>query len=160
MNNNIALDRVARSSVAEAHGRSLARRLGRLGIVAVTVVAAVLINLLIHTLGRAAGATYMFTAAGQLAEVDAITLFGFTALPLAVGMSIAATFSLWWLWVIPAALIVAPLLELGSILPMILPSDHDTASKVALALCHTALVPVSIIGLLAIRSLGPKVPRV
>jgi hypothetical protein len=50
-------------------------------------------------------------------------------------------------------------LELGSILPMILPSDHDTASKVALALCHAALVPVSIVGLRAIRSLGPKAPR-
>ena len=74
-------------------------------------------------------------------------------------MSIAATLSLWWRWVIPAALIVAPVLELGSILPMILPSDHDTASKVALALCHAALVPVSIVGLRAIRSLGPKAPR-
>ncbi len=159
MNKDTALDRVARSSVAEAHPRSLARRLGRPGIVAATVVAAVLVNLLIHTLGRAAGATYTFTAAGQPAEVDAITLIGFTALPLAVGMSIAATLSLWWRWVIPAALIVAPVLELGSIIPMILPTDLDTASKVALALCHTALVPVSIAGLLAIRSLGRKAPR-
>ena len=159
MNKDTALDRVARSSVGEGHRRSLARRLGRPGIVAATVVAAVLVNLLIYTLGRVAGATYTFTAAGQPAEVDAITLIGFTALPLTVGMSIAATLSLWWRWVIPAALIVAPVLELGSILPMILPSDHDTASKVALALCHAALVPVSIVGLRAIRSLGPKASR-
>ena len=44
-----------------------------------------------------------------------------------------------------------PLLALGSIVVMTLPADFDTASKTTLALCHAALVPVMIAGLLALR---------
>ncbi|MEV0728304.1 DUF6069 family protein [Polymorphospora sp. NPDC050346] len=132
---------------------ALARRLGRPGVVAATVLLAVVVNLIIYAIGRGAGATYVFTAGGQSTHVEPLTLVGFTAVPLAVGLTAAVLLSRWWHWVIPVALVVAPVLALLSIPAMTLPSDLDTTGKIALALCHVTLAPISVAGLLAIRSL-------
>ncbi|MEV0392455.1 DUF6069 family protein [Polymorphospora rubra] len=135
---------------------SLARRLGRPGVVAATVLLAVVVNLIIFAVGHAAGATYTFTAGGEVTQVAALTLVGFTAVPLAVGLTAAVVLSRWWRWVVPAALVVAPVLALLSIPAMTLPSDLDTAGKIALALCHVTLAPISVAGLLGIRALTPQ----
>jgi predicted DNA repair protein MutK len=55
-------------------------------------------------------------------------------------------------WVARAALVVAPVLALGTILVMTLPADLDTVSTVTLALCHVALVPIVVA---AVRALTP-----
>jgi hypothetical protein len=106
---------------------------------------------LIHTVGTAFGATYEFTAAGRPAKVDAITVAGFTALPLFAGLAVAAALARRWAWVIPAAIIIGPALAFASIVVMIVPVDLALSSKIPLALCHTMLVPVAVAGLLAIR---------
>ncbi|TMR99460.1 hypothetical protein EJK15_07855 [Nonomuraea basaltis] len=123
-------------------------------IVTATVTAALAINLVIHALGRAAGGTFRFTASGQVAEVDALTVAGFTVLPLLLGMTAAAVLSRRWRWVVPAALVIGPLLALGTIVVMTVPADFDATSKLTLALCHVALVPITIVGLLTIRRLS------
>lgn len=66
-----------------------APRSRRSGIIVGTVIVGVLINVAIHTIGAAAGATYEFTAAGRPAKVDALTVAGFTALPLLAGLAVA-----------------------------------------------------------------------
>ena len=49
-------------------------------------------------------------------------------------------------------MIVAPVLELGSILGMTVPADFDLTSKLTLAACHVALVPVSLVAIAALRA--------
>jgi hypothetical protein len=133
-----------------------ARRHRRSWVVIATVIVGVAINVLIHTVGAAAGATYEFTAAGRPAKVDALTVAGFTALPLLAGLAAAAALADRWAWVIPAAVIIGPVLAFGSIVVMIIPTDLDLSSQIPLALCHTMLVPVTIVGLLSIRRLSHR----
>jgi hypothetical protein len=115
------------------------------------VVVAIAVNVGIHALGRLAGATYRFTAATGPAEVDSLTVLGFTLLPLGIALTLVAVLGRFWKWVFPVALVVGPVLELGSILGMPLPTDLDVASKIALSLCHVVLVPVTVLTVLALR---------
>lgn len=123
-------------------------------VVLVAVAVAVIANLVIYALGRAAGGTFRFTGSGRAAEVDAVTVAGFTAIPLIAGLVLAATLARRWPGVITLGLVVAPALALGTILLMTLPVDLDTASTIALALCHVTLVPVTVAALLALRRRG------
>ncbi|MEP6482027.1 MAG: DUF6069 family protein [Rhodoglobus sp.] len=116
-----------------------------------TVIVSVVVNLIIYAVGRAAGGDFRFTNGGASMEVDALTVVGFTIVPLILGMTAAALLSLKWRWVTAVALVVGPALALGSIAVMTLPTDFDAASKATLALCHVALVPVMVTGLLALR---------
>ncbi|WP_315094360.1 DUF6069 family protein [uncultured Cellulomonas sp.] len=116
------------------------------------VLVAVVVNLAIYAIGRAAGAGFGFTAAGgSPSTVDAVTVAGFTAVPLLVGLTAAALLRR-WSWAIPAALVVAPVLAVATIFLMTIPADLDTASTVTLACCHLALVPVSVLALRALRN--------
>lgn len=119
--------------------------------VAGAVVLAIAVNVGIHALGRLAGATYRFTSAMGPAEVDSLTVLGFTLLPLGVALTLVAILGRFWRWVFPVALVVGPVLELGSILGMPLPTDLDLPSKIALSLCHVVLVPVTVLTALALR---------
>ncbi|MEU6716763.1 DUF6069 family protein [Nonomuraea sp. NPDC046802] len=125
-------------------------------IVAATVAAALVLNLAIYAVGRALGGDFRFTAEGQPAEVDAITLVGFTSVPLLVGMTVVALLSRIWRWAILVAMVVAPALALVTVPIMTIPADLDEASTITLALCHIALVPVTLTGLLALRALRQK----
>jgi hypothetical protein len=121
-------------------------------LVAGAVVLAIAVNVGIHALGRLAGATYRFTAETGPAEVDSLTVLGFTLLPLGVALTLVAVLGRFWRWVFPVALVVGPVLELGGILGMTVPADFDVTSKVFLALCHVALVPVTVFAVLALRA--------
>ena len=127
------------------------RAFSRPVIVAGAVVIALLLNISITSIGRAAGGTFVFTSPTGPAFVDPITVAGFTVLPLGVALTAVALLSLKWRWVIPAAMVAGPVLELGSIVGMTLPADFDVASKVSLALCHVALVPVTLVALELLR---------
>lgn len=115
------------------------------------VVVAVAVNLAVYATGRAAGATFDFTAATGPATVDAATVAGFTAVPLLVGLTLAALLGRRWAWVVPAALVIAPVLAVATIFLMTVPADLDTASTVTLACCHLSLVPISVLALRALR---------
>lgn len=129
-------------------------RLARLhpaALIAAAVGLAVAVNLAIFGLGHAFGADYAFSAATGPTAVDPLTLLGFTALPLALGLTVAALLGRRWPAVYPIAMVVAPVLELGSIFGMILPADLSPTSTIALAACHVALVPISLVALAALR---------
>jgi hypothetical protein len=120
-------------------------------LVAGAVVLAIVVNVGIHALGRIAGATYRFTEATGPAEVDSLTVLGFTLLPLGIALALVAILGRFWRWVFPVALVAGPALELGSILGMTVPADFDGVSTLFLALCHVALVPVTVLAVLALR---------
>ena len=124
-------------------------------LVVVTVLVALAVNLLIYAVGRLAGGSYRFTAAGTPAEVDALTVGGFTVVPLLAGLTLAALLSLRWPRLVLVALVVAPLLALVTVPLLTLPANFDGASTLALALCHVALAVISVLALLRLRRLDP-----
>jgi Family of unknown function (DUF6069) len=126
-------------------------RLPRPAVVAISVLAAVVINLLVYAAGRAAGGTFRFTAAAGPSEVDAVTVAGFSAVPLLIGLSAVALLSRFGDRVTKAALVIGPVLALGTIALMTLPADFDATSKTTLALCHVVLVPITVVAVLALR---------
>jgi uncharacterized protein DUF6069 len=123
----------------------------KLLLVAAAAGSAIVTNLLLYAVGRAAGGTFRFTAASGPATVDAATVAGFSAVPLVLGLLAVALLARFGRWVTRAALVVGPVLAIGTIAVMTLPTDLDTASKVTLALCHLTLVPIIIV---AVRRLG------
>lgn len=119
------------------------------------VLVALVANLVIYSAGRLAGGSYRFTSPTGPAEVDALTLGGFTVVPLLVGLALAAVMGIRWPWVLGVALVVAPALALITIALMTVPADLDSVSTFALALCHVVLAVVSVLALLRLRALHP-----
>jgi hypothetical protein len=119
----------------------------RLGIAAAFAAAAAAISLLVYGVGRLAGGSYRFTTGAAPAEVDAVTVAGFSFVPLFLGLAVVAVVGR----LSKAALVVGPVLALGTIVLMTLPADFDGVSKTALAICHVMLVPVIV---LAVRTMA------
>jgi hypothetical protein len=64
--------------------------------VIVTVVAALLVNLVILAIGGAAGGSFELMSGGKTQSVSAATVAGMTAVPLLLGMGLAAMLSYRW----------------------------------------------------------------
>lgn len=133
-------------------------------LVAVAVLVALVANLLVYAIGRLAGGRYQFTGASPAGgapvvnEVDALTVAGFTVVPLLVGLTLAAALSRRWPWVLTVALVVAPVLALVTIALGTVPVDFDTVSTAALGACHVVAGIVSVLALLQLRRLHPHRP--
>lgn len=127
-------------------------------LVVVAVLVALAVNLLIYAIGRLAGGSYRFTAGGAPVEVDALTVGGFSVVPLLIGLTLAALLSLRWPRVVLVALVVAPVLALVTVPLLTLPADFDGTSTVALALCHVTMAVVAVLALLRLRRLRPHRP--
>lgn len=80
-----------------------------------------------------------------------MTVAGFTAVPLALGLIVVALLAPRWRWITPLASVVAPSLAIVTVGVMTLPVDLDPISTICLAGCHLALAPISV---LAVRRLG------
>ena len=115
------------------------------------VLVAVLVNLVVYLLGVAAGGGFRFSAPAGPARVDAATVAGFTAVPLTIGLVLAAIIGRWWPTVFRVAAVVASVLAVATIFVMTVPSDQDPVAKVTLAVCHLTLVPISVLVLTALR---------
>jgi hypothetical protein len=134
------------------------RRPGRVGVVVLTTAIAVGATLLCFAAGAAAGGTYEFTSRGAPARVDPGTLVGFTLVPVAIGMAVVSAAARRWRWVLSVALVVAPVLALGSIVAMPLQVDFDAPSRAALVAAHVVLAPITVVGLLALRAAVTRRP--
>ncbi|MBM2623137.1 hypothetical protein JIG36_47340 [Actinoplanes sp. LDG1-06] len=119
-------------------------------VIAAAVGAAVIVNLVVYAIGRAAGGSFRFTTDGTLNEVDAVTVAGFSAVPLLLGLSLVALLSRLGPWLTRTAVIVAPALALATIVVMTVPADLDTTSTITLSLCHVTLAPISVAAVLAL----------
>jgi hypothetical protein len=125
-------------------------RLSRPALVAAAGGIAVLVNLALYLAGRAAGGTFVFTSPDGPAEVDAVTVAGFSAVPLLVGLAAVALLAPRAAWAVRAAAVIGPVLAVGTIAVMTLPADFDAISKTTLALCHLTLVPIVLVAVAAI----------
>lgn len=124
---------------------------GRAVVVPTAVATAVVVNLIVYAIGRIAGGDYVFTQDGTTVAVDALTVAGFSAVPLGIGLAIVALTAPRMPWVTRVAVVVAPVLAVATIAIMTLPVDLDTVSTVTLASCHLTLVPISIFAILSLR---------
>lgn len=113
------------------------------GAVAVAVVA----NLVVYAVGRLAGGEFTLTRAGSEIEVDALTVAGFSAMPLGIGLVVVALLVGRVPRIASLAMVVAPLLAVVTIFVMTIPVDLDTISTISLAACHLTLVPISLIAI-------------
>lgn len=120
-------------------------------VVAAAVGTAVVVNLVVYGLGRAAGGSFTFTRAGVPTAVDAATVAGFSAVPLLLGLVVVALLGRRWPVVARMAVVVAPVLAVVTVGLMTLPVDLDTVSTVTLALCHLTLAPISVLAIRALR---------
>ncbi|SCG33903.1 DUF6069 family protein [Micromonospora humi] len=127
--------------------------LSRAAVVTGATVGAVVVNLVVYAVGRAAGGTFRFTAAAGPAEVNGATVAAFSALPLLVGLTAVALLAPRFDWVVRAASIVGPALAVLTIVAMTLPTDLDATSKTTLAVCHLTLVPIILV---AVAALGRR----
>ena len=121
-------------------------------VVLAAAVTAVVFNLLVYALGQLAGGDFAFPRNGSTVQVDAVTVAGFSAAPLGLGLTVVALLARRFSWIARVAIVVAPVLAIATIGIMTIPVDLDTVSTVALATCHLTLVPISIV---AIRRLRP-----
>jgi hypothetical protein len=128
------------------------REVSRPVVVAVSAVVAAVVNLVVYGVGRAAGGTFRFTASGVPAQVDAVTVAGFSVVPLVVGLTVVALLVARAAWVAAVALVVGPVLAVVTIAVMTVPADFDTVSTVALAVCHLTLVPIVVVAVRALRA--------
>ena len=132
-------------------GRQSRRTPSAVVVIVAAVAVAVVVDLAIYAVGRATGGGFRFTTPAGPTQVDAATVAGFAAVPLLVGLVLAALLARRWPRVLTVALVVAPTLALVTVPLLTLPADFDGISTVALSLCHVTLVPVSVAALLALR---------
>ena len=125
-------------------------RRGRAVVVAGTVLAATVVNLVILAVGRSAGGDFEFTSGDDRLTVGADGVAMLTIIPLLVGMTLAAVLSLRWPAVLRIGMFVGPALALATIAFMTISADLDTTSTIFLSLMHIALVPVTVLGLRAL----------
>lgn len=124
-------------------------------VVVLAVGSAVGVNLVIYFLGRAFGADFEFTQGDQRAQVDAVTVAGFTAVPLTIGLLVVACLAPRWRWVAPLATVLAPSVAIITVGVMTVPADFDTLSTLCLAACHLALAPISVTAVRWLDRLSP-----
>jgi hypothetical protein len=129
------------------------RRRSVAAVVGGAVAVAVLADLALYALGRLLGGSFRFTSPTGPAEVDALTVAGFTVVPLLAGLVLAALLGRLWPPLYAVALVVAPALALGTILVMTLPADLDPVSTAALASCHLVLAAVAVLALRRLRGM-------
>jgi hypothetical protein len=129
--------------------RTYARH-SRTVVVAGTVLVAAVVNLAILAVGQSAGGDFQFTDGDDRMTVGAGGVAMLTIVPLLIGMTLATVLSLWWPAVLRIGMFVGPALALATIGFMTIPADLDTTSTVFLSLMHVALVPITILGLIAL----------
>lgn len=125
----------------------------RVVVVLASIVAGVVVNLLVYAVGRLAGGSFTFTREGSSMEVDPVTVAGFSAVPLGVGLLLVAALVGRVPWIATVASVVAPLLAVVTVFVMTIPVDLDSVSTVTLAACHLSLVPISLLAIRRLRRL-------
>jgi len=125
-------------------------RLNRPLIVLGAVLLAVVVNLAIYAIAGVTGASFRFPGPDG-ADLPWIAVVTFTVVPLAAALTAVTLLAPRWRWVIPAALVAAPVLAVVSIPLMPVPIGFDLATTVALSLMHVVVGAAGLLGVLALR---------
>ncbi|WP_378736860.1 DUF6069 family protein [Nocardia brasiliensis] len=115
-----------------------------------SVAVAVVVNLAVWLLGEAAGGSFEVVDKGVTNYVGGIGVILSSAVPLLIGMTLAALISYRWVGVLRVAQVVGSVLAIATI-GLTVSAAFDTASTVALSVMHVVLAPVLVIGLEAMR---------
>ena len=110
-------------------------------------VAAVVANLIIWAIAKAAGVNFEATNNG---EVPASGIIFITAAPMLVGLTAAVLLAYRWPGILRVAEIVGSVLAIATI-GLTIAADFDLSSTIALALMHVTLIPAIVIGLEGLR---------
>lgn len=113
-------------------------------------VAAVVANLIIWAIAKAAGVNFEATSNGEVGEVPASGIVVITAVPMLVGLTAAVLLAYRWPGILRIAEIVGSVLAILTI-GLTIAADFDLSSTIALALMHVTLVPAIVIGLEGLR---------
>ncbi|MFI6046131.1 DUF6069 family protein [Nocardia sp. NPDC051321] len=115
-----------------------------------SVVVAVAVNLVVWLLGEAAGGSFEAVDKGVTTQIGAGTVAASAAVPLFIGMTLAALISYLWAGVLRVAQIVGGVLAVATI-GLTVAAALDTATTVTLSVMHLVLAPVLVVGLEAMR---------
>jgi hypothetical protein len=133
-------------------------RLSRTASIVLAVAATVVVNLAIYLVAGGAGASFRFPGADG-ADIAWFVVAIFSAVPIGLALTAVALLAPRWRWVIPAALIAAPVVALVSIPLMPMPVGFDAGTTLGLALMHVATGLFAVLGVLGIRrALGASEP--
>jgi hypothetical protein len=127
-----------------------ARGLGRPSAVILTVVAALLVNLVIFAIGVAAAGSSELTTSDKTQSVTAATVAGMTVVPLLLGMTLAALLSSRWPLVLRIAEVVGPALAVLTIAGT-LAAHFDGTGTATLSSMHIVIALLIIAGLESVR---------
>lgn len=115
-----------------------------------SVAVAVVVNLAVWLLGEAAGGSFEVVEKGVTNYVGGVGVILSSAVPLLIGMTLAALISYRWVGVLRVAQVVGSVLAIATI-GLTVSAAFDGASTVALSVMHVVLAPVLVIGLEAMR---------
>ncbi|WP_067840189.1 DUF6069 family protein [Nocardia lijiangensis] len=114
------------------------------------VAAAVLANLVVWSIGAAAGGSFIMVDGTTTQDVAPGGVIVMSAVPLLVGLTAAALLSYRWVGVLRVAEVVGSALTLVTIAATVA-ATFDTASTVALSVMHVVLVPVIVVSMEGLR---------
>lgn len=124
--------------------------LGRWQAVVAAVLGATAVNLLIWGAARAAGGSFEIADAGTIHTVGALGVVQASAVPMLIGVGLAALISRWWTGVIRVAQVLGAALALltiaGSVMAM-----TDGVTTVALSLMHVVVAVAVVASLELLR---------
>lgn len=115
-----------------------------------SVAVSVAVNLVVWLLGEAAGGSFEMVDNGVTTQIGASTVITSAAVPLFIGMTLAALISYLWAGVLRVAQIVGGVLAVATI-GLTVSAAFDTATTVTLSVMHLVLAPVLVVGLEAMR---------
>ncbi|MFQ6397800.1 DUF6069 family protein [Nocardia sp. KC 131] len=114
---------------------------------AATAVAA---NVVVWLIGAAAGGSFEVMKGADVQSVAPGGVIIMSAVPLLIGLTVAALLSYRWVGVLRVAEIVGAALSIATI-GLTVAADFDTATTVALSMMHVVLAPVIVVGLEGLR---------
>ncbi|MEV0357024.1 DUF6069 family protein [Nocardia sp. NPDC050697] len=113
-------------------------------------IAAVVANLIIWGIAKAAGVNFEITDNGKVDAVPPGGIVFITAVPMLVGLTAAVLLAYRWPGILRVAEIVGSVLAVLTI-GLTIAADFDVSSTIALALMHLTLIPAIVIGLEGLR---------
>ncbi|QNG21423.1 hypothetical protein G4H71_17220 [Rhodococcus triatomae] len=112
----------------------------------IAVVGATVVNLVVWALGHLVGASFEIQDGGAVHTVDAMGVASSSAVPMAVGIGLAALLSLWKAWPLRVAQAVGAVFALATIAGSV-SADTDGATMAALSVMHV-VVALFVVGTL------------
>jgi hypothetical protein len=114
--------------------------------IAFAIIGALVLNLIVWLIGKAAGGSFEFFQDGKVNSAAPGGVIMLTVIPALIGMTVAALLVPYWASVIRVAQVIGPLGALVTI-ALTINADFDGASTIALSAMHVVLAVAIFVGL-------------